>query len=76
MSVENYFSLLPILMLAIFFFGVAIAMFYWSAKKGQLKDFDNQARIIFTEEEPEGIVSDQFPDSKSGTTVKNSREDA
>ncbi|MGB0344195.1 MAG: cbb3-type cytochrome oxidase assembly protein [Coraliomargarita sp.] len=65
MSVENYLSLLPLLLLAIFFFGVAIAMFYWSARKGQLKDFDQQARVIFTDEEPEGEISDHFPNGKS-----------
>ena len=65
MSVENYLSLLPLLLLAIFFFGVAIAMFYWSARKGQLKDFDQQARGIFTDEEPEGEISDHFPNGKS-----------
>ncbi|MGC6455811.1 MAG: cbb3-type cytochrome oxidase assembly protein [Coraliomargaritaceae bacterium] len=64
MSVENYLSLLPLLLLAIFFFGVAISMFYWSAKKGQLKNFDQQARVIFTEEEPEGEISDHFPSEK------------
>ena len=47
MSVENYLSLLPLLLLAIFFFGVAISMFYWSAKKGQLKNFDQQAARLF-----------------------------
>ncbi|NQY33057.1 MAG: cbb3-type cytochrome oxidase assembly protein CcoS [Coraliomargarita sp.] len=61
MGVENYLSLLPIIMLGIFFFGVTIAMFYWSAKRGQLRDFDEQAKVIFTEEEPEGEISDRFP---------------
>ena len=71
MSVENYLSLLPLLLLAIFFFGVAISMFYWSAKKGQLKNFDQQARVIFTEEEPEGEISDQFPESKAPSHKAN-----
>ena len=65
MSVENYLSLLPLLLLAIFFFGVAISMFYWSAKKGYLKNFDQQARVIFTDEEPEGEISDEFPAGKT-----------
>ena len=39
-------------------------MFYWSSKRGQLRDFDAQAKTIFTDEEPEGVVSDQFPDKK------------
>lgn len=71
MSVENYLSLLPILLLAIFFFGAAISMFYWSARKGQLRNFDQQARVIFTEEEPEGSVSDHFPNRKPSLQKNN-----
>ncbi len=74
MSVENYLSLLPLLLLAIFFFGVAISMFYWSVKKGQLKNFDQQARVIFTDEEPEGEISDQFPTGKTPSHKANSSD--
>jgi nitrogen fixation-related uncharacterized protein len=62
MDAENYTDLLPIIVLGIFFFVTAAGALYWTAKKGQLKDFDSQANTIFTEEEPEGEVSDQFPD--------------
>lgn len=64
MDVYNYKELWPILLLGIAFFVVAVTMLYWSAKKGQLRDFDSQANTIFTEEEPEGEVSDQFPESR------------
>jgi len=43
---------------------VTIGMLYWSAKKGHLRNFDAQANTIFTEEEPEGEVSDTFPESR------------
>tara|TARA_B100001093_G_scaffold500664_1_gene551420 strand:+ start:109 stop:300 length:192 start_codon:yes stop_codon:yes gene_type:complete len=62
MPVENYIDLLPVILLGIVFFGSAVAMFYWSARRGQLRDFDDQAKVIFTQEEPEGEISDHFPD--------------
>lgn len=62
MDVYDYKQLLPIILLGLAFFSVAVSMLYWSAKKGQLRNFDQQARTIFTEEEPEGEVSDAFPE--------------
>ena len=62
MPVENYIDLLPVILLGIVFFGSAVAMLYWSVRRGQLRDFDEQAKVIFTEEEPEGEISDHFPD--------------
>ncbi|MGB0418120.1 MAG: hypothetical protein ACPGF8_00870 [Opitutales bacterium] len=64
MDVENYQDLMPIILLGIVFFISALGMLYWSSKRGQLRDFDAQAKTIFTDEEPEGVVSDQFPDKK------------
>ena len=62
MPVENYIDLLPVILLGIVFFGAAVAMLYWSVRRGQLRDFDEQAKVIFTQEEPEGEISDRFPD--------------
>ena len=64
MDVENYQDLMPIILLGIVFFISALGTLYWSSKRGQLRDFDAQAKTIFTDEEPEGVVSDQFPDKK------------
>ena len=64
MDAENYTDLLPLISLGVVFFIVAVSALYWSAKKGQLRDFDAQARTIFTDEEPEGTVSDSFPKKK------------
>lgn len=61
MDVQNYTDLIPIILLGVAFFIVAVSTLYWSAKKGQLRNFDSQAKTIFTEEEPEGEVSDSFP---------------
>jgi nitrogen fixation-related uncharacterized protein len=64
MDVSNYTDLIPIILLGVAFFTVAISALYWSARKGQLRNFDKQARVIFTEEEPEGEISDAFPEKK------------
>ena len=61
MPVESYLELLPIILLGIFFFSVSIGTFYWTSKKGQLRNFDEQSKVIFTDEEPEGEISDRFP---------------
>lgn len=61
MGVSDYKQLLPIIFLGIAFFSVAVSMLYWAAKKGQLREFDKQAKVIFTDEEPEGEISDKFP---------------
>jgi nitrogen fixation-related uncharacterized protein len=62
MGVADYKQLLPIILLGIAFFAVAVTMLYWAARKGQLREFDKQAKVIFTDEEPEGEISDKFPD--------------
>ena len=62
MPLENYIDLLPVILLGVVFFGSAVGMLYWSVRRGQLRDFDEQAKVIFTQEEPEGEISDLFPD--------------
>lgn len=64
MDVDNYTDLIPLIFLGVVFFIVAVGALYWSAKKGQLRNFDSQAKTIFTEEEPEGEISDSFPSKK------------
>lgn len=64
MDVENYTDLIPLVFLGVVFFIVAVSALYWSAKKGQFRNFDKQAKTIFTEEEPEGEISDSFPSKK------------
>ncbi len=61
MDAESYTDLIPLIVLGVFFFVTAIGGLYWAAKRGQLRNFDSQANVIFTEEEPEGEVSDRFP---------------
>ena len=61
MDVNDYKQLLPLIFLGLAFFSVSVSMLYWSAKTGGLRRFDRQARTIFTDEEPEGEVSDTFP---------------
>ncbi|PXA05031.1 hypothetical protein DDZ13_03445 [Coraliomargarita sinensis] len=71
MDVYDYKELWPIILLGVAFFVVAVTMLYWSAKKGHLRNFDSQAKTIFTEEEPEGEVSDAFPDSRKHSRSKD-----
>jgi hypothetical protein len=61
MDVEHYQDLMPIILLGVVFFISAVSMLYWSSKRGQLRQFDEQAKTIFTNEEPEGEISDRFP---------------
>lgn len=49
------------------FFASAICALYWSVKQGQLADFEEGAKSIFTEEEPLGEHTDSFP----GATPKS-----
>ena len=65
MDAETYTDLIPLIFLGVVFFIVAVSALYWSAKKGQLREFDSQAKTIFTEEEPEVEISDTFPSKKS-----------
>lgn len=64
MDAESYTDLIPIIFLGVVFFVVAVSALYWSAKRGQLRDFGEQSRAIFTDEEPEGEISDTFPEKK------------
>jgi cbb3-type cytochrome oxidase subunit 3 len=61
MPVDNYLELLPVILLGIFFFAVTAYMLYWAANKGYFRNMDEQSKVIFTEEEPEGTFSDSFP---------------
>ncbi|MFP4166074.1 MAG: hypothetical protein ACLFUF_02780 [Opitutales bacterium] len=61
MGVEDYTQLLPILVFGAFFFVTAVGAFYWAAKRKHFRKFEEQAREVFTDEEPEGEVSDHFP---------------
>ena len=61
MDAETYTDLIPLIFLGVVFFTVAISALYWTAKKGQLRNFNSQAKTIFTDEEPEGEISDTFP---------------
>ena len=65
MDAETYTDLIPLIFLGVVFFVVAISALYWTAKKGQLRDFNSQATTILTDEEPVGEISDTFPGEKN-----------
>lgn len=56
--------LLLIFLIAAAFFVVAACLLWWSVRQGHFQNFDNQAKSIFNEEEPEGVVIDEFPDRR------------
>ena len=74
MDVLEFSPLLPIILLGIAFFIVVVMMLYWSAKRGHLRDFDAQAKTIFTDEEPEGEISDHFPESRKSLRSRPGRK--
>lgn len=57
---SNTYIMLIILM-GILFFVTAILVLYWCIKTGQLKNFEENSRCIFSEDEPEGVGTDCFP---------------
>lgn len=61
---ESSLYLVFIYAMGILFLVVAVCALYWGAKNGQLRNFDKGARVIFTEDEPEGVHRDVFPGKK------------
>ncbi len=50
-----------ILIFGLLFFSSAVYALFWASRKGQLKNFEKGARVIFDEDEPEGTFQDEFP---------------
>lgn len=61
---ESSLYLIFIYAMGILFLVAAVAVLYWCAKTGQLRDFDKGANVIFTEDEPAGVHRDVFPGKK------------
>lgn len=61
----NNLLIIAVLVLAAALFASAVYALFWAAKNGQLDNFENSAKSIFTEEEPEGEVIDSFPGKKA-----------
>ncbi len=53
------------------FFGVAVWALSWAAKNRQFERFEQGARVIFDDEEPEGVCTDSFP--RASKKSKNRR---
>jgi len=60
-----------IIVLGALFFVFVVGALYWSAKNGQWRDFDSAARSIFTDDEPEGVQTDFFPEDKKAQLKKH-----
>jgi len=50
--------------IATIFFLLAAFALHWAYKNGQLNNLEAGSRSIFDEEEPEGEVTDQFPEKR------------
>ena len=49
---------------SLFFVAAAYAL-HWAHKSGQLNNLEEGSRSIFDEDEPEGEITDQFPEKKN-----------
>lgn len=58
-------TIVTILVLGALFFATCIWMLRWASKKGQFNNLEASAKMIFTEEEPEGVQTDYFPKTQS-----------
>lgn len=57
----GYGSYIFVVVMAVAVMASAVYALYWAVKTGQFSRLDQDARIIFDEEEPEGHVTDRFP---------------
>lgn len=53
-------SLLVVFLLGVVFFGSAVYAFVWARRAQQFENFEEGARSIFNDEEPEGEVTESF----------------
>ena len=60
----GYGSYIFVVVIAAAIMASAVYALYWAVKNGQFSRLDQDARIIFDYEEPEGKVTDQFPRKK------------
>jgi cbb3-type cytochrome oxidase maturation protein len=58
---EWNYCLTFIVLLGVFFFFSCLIAFLWAVRQGQFSAFEEQAKVIFTDEEPQGAHSDYFP---------------
>jgi nitrogen fixation-related uncharacterized protein len=60
---------------SVFVFGLtAVAGLVWAIRGGQLRDFGAGATSIFDEDEPVGVMTDAFPDSRRNRPIDESQE--
>lgn len=62
-----YYVALPMAMLVVC---SAVYGLYWASKKGQLQELEAGSKVIFDEEEPEGVPTDHVLNQPKVATVK------
>lgn len=50
--------------------GTAIGALIWAVKSGQFNKLSEGSRIIFDDDEPEGVVNDRFPSLSIALTIE------
>lgn len=53
--------------------GSGVLALRWAIRRGQLRDFERNARVIFDVAEPEGEVTDFFPGERPGAPPRPPR---
>lgn len=57
-------SVAVVTLLGFIFFGTAVYAFVWSRRQKQFDNLEEGSRSIFDKDEPEGRVTDTFPDDQ------------
>lgn len=52
---------IPLIVLSALFFITTIGALYWAVKRSEFRKTNSKANVIFTQEEPEGEITDGFP---------------
>ena len=64
-----FYVALPMAMLVVC---SAVYGLYWASKKGQLQELEAGSKVIFDDEEPEGVPTDQVLNQPKIAVVKES----
>lgn len=59
----SQYILIGFLFASLFFVAAALAL-HWAHRNGQLKNLEKGATSIFDEDEPEGEITDSFPEKR------------
>jgi cbb3-type cytochrome oxidase maturation protein len=61
--------LLVMLLPGVLFGVIGLVALVWALRAGRTQDWEGESRVVFTEEEPEGVVLDRFPATAARKTT-------